>query len=111
MSEYAGKTRTRACKIQLLLPTRPHVGAHRLHQLTGFRTLISEHDQLRNTDIHAGMGIVADREEAYSFKSDSGAILVILEAEQLQAHERGISTPQRIAGATWSGDIYLKPKA
>jgi hypothetical protein len=60
--------------------------------------------QPRNTGIQAGMGIVAAREEPYSLKSDSGAVLLIVEAEQLLAHERGISNPGRIAGATWPSD-------
>jgi hypothetical protein len=34
-------------------------------------TITSESDEPRNTDIHAGMGIVVAREESYSFKSDS----------------------------------------
>jgi hypothetical protein len=37
-------------------------------------TITSEHGEPRNTDIHAGMGIVVAREEPYSFKSDSGVL-------------------------------------
>jgi hypothetical protein len=58
---------------------------------------------------HAGMGIVVAREEPYSFKSDLGAILLIVEAAQLLAHRRGISIPGRIAGATWPSDAELRP--
>jgi hypothetical protein len=64
-------------------------------------TITSERGQPRNTDIHAGMGIAVDREESYSFKSDSGAILLIVESDHLLAHERAISTPGCIAGASW----------
>jgi redox-sensitive bicupin YhaK (pirin superfamily) len=67
-------------------------------------TIASEHGEPRNTKIHAGMGIVVAPNEPYSFKSDSGAILLIVEAEQLLAHKRGISNPERIAGATWPSD-------
>jgi redox-sensitive bicupin YhaK (pirin superfamily) len=67
-------------------------------------TITSEHAGPRNTKIHAGMGIVVAPEEPYSFKSDSGAIVLIVEAEQLSAHKRGISNPERIAGATWPSD-------
>jgi hypothetical protein len=67
-------------------------------------TITSEHGEPRNTNILAGMGIVVAPEEPYSFKSDSGAILLIVEAEQLLAHQRGISNPERIAGARWPSD-------
>jgi hypothetical protein len=55
-------------------------------------------------DVYAGMGAILDRHEAYSLKSEEGAILLIVESEQLTAHTRAISTPQRIAGATWPDD-------
>jgi hypothetical protein len=55
-------------------------------------------------DLHAGMGAVLKRHEAYSLNSEEGAILLIVEAQELTAHARAISTPQRIAGATWPAD-------
>jgi hypothetical protein len=55
-------------------------------------------------DIHAGMGCVFEAGERYSIDSALGAILLIVEAESLSAHEHGISTPARITGATWPGD-------
>jgi hypothetical protein len=55
-------------------------------------------------DIHAGMGCVFDKHEPYSLTSEIGAILLIMESDQLVAHERGISTPARIAGARWPSD-------
>jgi hypothetical protein len=61
----------------------------------------------RNINISAGIGAVFDPREPYTFKSDPGAILLIVEAEQLSAHERGISTPERIAGQTWPSDAVL----
>jgi hypothetical protein len=67
-------------------------------------TITSERGEPRNANIHAGMGVVVEREETYSFKSDSGAILLIVESQELTAHTRAISTPQRIAGATWTSD-------
>jgi hypothetical protein len=54
-------------------------------------------------EIHAGMGSVVDAGEMYSIESATGAIVIIIEADSLIAHERGISTP-RIAGARWPGD-------
>ena len=55
-------------------------------------------------DIHAGMGVVFDDHERYTLDSDTGAILLIFEADTLTAHARGISIPQRIAGQTWPSD-------
>jgi hypothetical protein len=54
--------------------------------------------------IHAGMGAVLKPNEPYSLTSEPGAILLIMEAEQLLAHERGISNPDRIAGQNWPSD-------
>lgn len=55
-------------------------------------------------DVAAGMGCVFQPDEAYALESPTGAILLILETDALEAHPRGISTPQRIAGARWAGD-------
>ena len=60
-----------------------------------------------NINIHAGMGIVVDAGEPYSFNSDRGAILLIIEAAELKPHARGISAPDRIAGATWPSDAVI----
>jgi hypothetical protein len=40
----------------------------------------------------------------YSFLSELGAIILIVEAGELVPHVRGISTPERIAGAGWPSD-------
>ena len=56
---------------------------------------------------YAGMGIVVAPDEPYSFKSDTGAILLLVESQQLTAHARAISTPQRIEGATWPSDSLV----
>jgi hypothetical protein len=37
---------------------------------------------------------------------DTGAILLLVEAQELTAHARAISTPQRIEGATWPSDSF-----
>jgi hypothetical protein len=55
-------------------------------------------------NIHAGMGALFEKNEAYSLTSEEGAILLIVESQELTAHARAISTPQRIAGATWPSD-------
>jgi hypothetical protein len=54
------------------------------------------------------MGFVVDKKEPYSLRSDTGAIVLIVEATTLTAHARGISTPQRIAGQTWPSDVLIQ---
>ena len=55
-------------------------------------------------DLHAGSGCIVEEDEAYSLNSEEGAILLIVESQELTAHARAVSTPQRIAGATWPAD-------
>jgi redox-sensitive bicupin YhaK (pirin superfamily) len=55
-------------------------------------------------DFSGGMGAVFNPNEPYTLTSETGAILLLVESQQLTAHERGISTPDRIAGATWPSD-------
>jgi len=53
-----------------------------------------------------GMGAVFTDHEPYTIESDTGAIVLIVEAADLKPHARGISTPQRIAGQRWpSGTV------
>jgi hypothetical protein len=52
-----------------------------------------------------GMGAVFEQNEPHTLKSVTGAIILIVESQDLTAHARDISTPQRIEGATWPSDI------
>lgn len=70
-------------------------------------TIVSERGNTRYINISAGMGAVVEPQEPYTFKSDPGAILIVVEAEQLSANEHGISNPERIAGQTWPSDAVL----
>jgi hypothetical protein len=54
-----------------------------------------------------GMGAVFTDHEPYTIESATGAIVLIVEAVEFTPHARGISTPQRIAGATWPSDAAL----
>jgi hypothetical protein len=47
---------------------------------------------------------VFEQNEPYTLKSETDAIVLIVESQQLTAHARAISTPQRIEGATWPSD-------
>jgi hypothetical protein len=64
-------------------------------------------DPSMRIDIHAGMGCVFDAGEPYAIESATGAIVIIIEADSLAAHERGVSRPERIAGARWPSDAVL----
>jgi redox-sensitive bicupin YhaK (pirin superfamily) len=57
-----------------------------------------------------GMGAVFSPNEPYKLKSDTGAIVLIVESQELTAHTRAISTPQRIEGATWPSDSLLSAR-
>ena len=67
----------------------------------------SREGQALNLTIHAGMGCVTRAQEPYAFSSDMGAIVLIVESTTLKPHPQGISSPQRIAGATWPSDVLL----
>jgi hypothetical protein len=82
-------------------PSLTHAAA--LLCVHGRLTITTSQPQIR-IDIHAGMGAVFDRDEPYSIESDNGAIVIIVESDSFDAHEHGISSPRRIAGAIWPGD-------
>jgi hypothetical protein len=83
--------------------------------LTHAAALLCVHDHITVTtfdpamriDIHAGMGCVFDAGEPYAIESATGAIVIIIEVDSLASHERGISRPERVAGARWPGDSVL----
>ena len=81
-------------------PSLTHAAA--LLIVHGRVTLCTE-DLMSRFDLSAGVGAVLQREERYSLSSDAGAIVLILEADELTPHPRGISSPERIAGQSWPG--------
>ena len=82
-------------------PSLTHAAA--LLVVHGRMTVETPNPQIR-IEIHAGSGCIVEKDEAYSLKSEEGAILLIVENQELTAHARAVSTPQRIAGATWPAD-------
>jgi hypothetical protein len=72
----------------------------------GSITLTTQFPQTQ-IDLHAGMGAIFEKNEPYSLKSKEGAILLIVESEELTAHARATSTPQRITGARWPSDSVV----
>ena len=89
-------------------PSIDHAAA--LLVVHGRINIISREGHDVNLTIHGGMGCVVARGETYAFRSDSGAIILIVESTTLTAHKRGISSPDRIAGATWASDVLLQPQ-
>jgi hypothetical protein len=60
--------------------------------------------------ISAGVGCVFKKDEVYSLESPGGAIFLVVEADTVTSHARGISSPPRIAGQTWPSDVLLNVK-
>lgn len=57
-----------------------------------------------------GMGVVMAADVPYRIESATGAILIVVEAEHLQATECGISTPERIFAQLWPGETFERKK-
>ena|ERR1700722_3844999 len=70
-------------------------------------TITRDRDLDLNIEISGGMGVVFQSNEPYALKSNTGAILMIVESDELRPHLRGISSPQRIAGQTWPSDVLV----
>ena len=77
-------------------------------------TLLVVHGAVRLTSsthtprvrMSCGMGSVRSAGTRYTLDSESGAILLVVEAERLKATDSGVSTPERIMGAVWPGEPY-----
>ena len=75
-------------------------------------TLLVVHGAVRLTSsthtprvrLSCGMGLVMSAGTRYTLDSEWGAILLVVEAERLEATESGISTPERIMWAVWPGE-------
>lgn len=50
------------------------------------------------------MGCLVRAGEHYALESKSGAIILIVDADILEAQTPGISSPERIAGQHWPGE-------
>ena len=77
-------------------PSTNHAAA--LLVVRGRITVTTFHTPMR-IDILGGMGCLLAKDEPYSLTSDRGAILLIVESDQLIAHEPGAN-----CGARWPGD-------
>jgi hypothetical protein len=63
-----------------------------------------ETDTRARLELSSGVGVVMNADDRYRLKSEKGAILILVEAERLEATECGISLPERIVGQTWPGE-------
>jgi hypothetical protein len=59
-------------------------------------------------ELSPGVGLILSADAGYRLHSDSGAIVLVVEAERLESTEKGRSTPERIMGATWPGEDQFK---
>ena len=66
----------------------PRGGTARGPQPHHHRERAQQRRNARNIDISAGMGAVFEPQEPYTFTSDSGAIVFIVESDAPTAHER-----------------------
>jgi hypothetical protein len=55
-------------------------------------------------DMYGGMGVALSAGEPVRLESDEGAIVVAVEAPQLLATARGLSTPDRVSHQNWPGE-------
>lgn len=55
-------------------------------------------------DLSAGVGVVLEAGEHVRLESSKGAVLIMVQGRNAEAHSCGISSPQRIAGQRWPSD-------
>lgn len=56
-------------------------------------------------ELQAGVRLVLRAAEHYTLETQSGAVVLTIECDELAAHQRGISTPERIMGQRWPGEL------
>ncbi len=59
-------------------------------------------------ELTPGLGLILNADARYRLHSDSGAIVLVVEAERLESTVNGRSDPERIMGATWPGEDQFK---
>lgn len=86
------------------LPSLPAAGSHALLVLQA--KVLASLDPPCRLEMSAGVGAVLEASERCALESARGAIALVVEASELEAHVCGISTPTRIAGARWPGEDH-----
>jgi hypothetical protein len=57
-------------------------------------------------ELSAGVGVVLEAGEQIGLESRKGGILILVQGHAMEAHECGVSTPQRIAAPRWPGKCF-----
>jgi hypothetical protein len=84
---------------------------HRLHEQRVIRFNFLFKSKSLDCAAFKTLEALSDRLDKNWSEEEEGVILLIVEAQELAAHARGISTPQRITGATWPSDPNDAPSA
>jgi hypothetical protein len=66
--------------------------------------LVFEWETTMRLELAAGVGVVVNAGEECALASRDGAIVIFVQANDLEAHDCGVSTPQRIMGQRWPGE-------
>ena len=85
--------------------TSPPAEQHYALLIVSGRVMAVFFDTGAHINFYGGMGMVLSPGERYTLESRKGAILIAVEAKQLNPTREGISTPQRIMGQRWPGEM------
>lgn len=89
---------------QILEPPATHDCA--LLLVHGRMTVTATHTGMRLA-LDAGVGVTVRAGEHYTLESETGAIVIAVDARHIVPTPAGISTPARIAGQRWPGEEEL----
>jgi hypothetical protein len=73
----------------------------------GAATFFSMETGLR-LELSPGLGLTLNADDRYRLMSETGAIILVVESERLEATDAGKSTPERIWGAKWPGEVVVR---
>ena len=59
-------------------------------------------------ELSPGVGLTMNADDRYRLMSETGAIILVVEAERLEATDAGKSTPERVWGALWPGEVIVR---
>jgi len=68
------------------------------------RMTLTARDTGMRLALEAGVGVTLKSGECYALESESGAVVIAIDAPRIQPTAAGISTPARIAGQRWPGE-------
>lgn len=86
---------------QVLEPPATHACA--LLLVHGRMTVTATNTGMRLA-VEAGVGVTVEAGERYTLESETGAVVIAIDAQHIEPTPAGISTPGRIAGQRWPGE-------